>query len=270
MQQQLDQAIEKEQIKEVMDKIKHKIMIMSNKGGVGKSTITVNIARTFAEKGNTVGVLDIDIHGPSQAKMFGFDGQNIKINGDKKIVPFNISDHLKLVTVAGFLEKEDQPLIWRGPLKISLIKQFIRDVDWGELDYLVIDAPPGTGDEPLTIGQLVPDMDGVIIVTTPQDIALLDSKKAINFVKQLELPVLGLIENMSGLKCPHCGENIDLFKTDGGKRAAEEMSVDVLGVLPFNQALFHSSESGTFINDEKVETTNIFKEIVMNLENKIK
>jgi len=257
------------EIKEVMSKIKHKIMIMSNKGGVGKSTVSVNIAQTLAAKGYKVGVLDIDIHGPSQAKLLGVDNQRIAANAEKKLIPIQVSENIKLVTVASLMEDQNAPLIWRGALKISILKQFIKDVAWEELDYLVIDAPPGTGDEPLTIAQLLPDMDGVVVVTTPQEMALLDSKKAVNFIKQLNLPILGLIENMSGLSCPHCGENIDLFNSGGGTKTAKEMGIDVLGVLPFNQKLFHSAETGTFISDDAVETTSIFKDIVKNIENKI-
>jgi ATP-binding protein involved in chromosome partitioning len=270
MQQQNDLVKEKEDIKKVMSKIKHTIMVMSNKGGVGKSTISVNIAQTLAAKGYKVGVLDIDIHGPSQGKLLGVETKKIKPTENNKMLPVQVSENIKLITIASLMDDQDTPLIWRGPLKIGILKQFIKDVEWGELDYLVIDAPPGTGDEPLTIAQLLPEMAGIIVVTTPQELALLDSKKAINFIKQLEIPILGLIENMSGFKCPHCAKNIDIFHAGGGKKAAEKMLVDVLGILPFEQALFHSAETGTFLNDENVKTTRIFKEIVKNIENKIK
>jgi len=270
MQQTADQIKENEDIKKVMSKIKHTIMIMSNKGGVGKSTISVNIAQTLAAKGYNVGVLDVDIHGPSQGKLLGVENQKIKANSDNKMIPLQVSEKIKLVTIASLMDDQDAPLIWRGPLKIGILKQFIKDVDWGELDYLIIDSPPGTGDEPLTIAQLLSDMNGIIVVTTPQEMALLDSKKAINFIKQLNVPVLGLIENMSGFTCPHCSKNIDLFNSGGGQKAATEMGIDVIGVLPFNQALFHSAETGTFIDDEKVVTTKIFMKIVANIEEKIK
>lgn len=229
-------AEDNKKIAEVFSKIKNKIMIMSNKGGVGKSTVAANIAVTLAEQGYKTGLLDIDLHGPSQAQLFAIKNKKHQAIDDK-IQPFLV-DKIKLVTTAGLLDDESQPLIWRGPLKISLIKQFLKDVNWGELDYLIIDSPPGTGDEPLTIGQIVPNMTGIIIVTTPQELAILDSKKAINFSRQLNVPIMGWIENMAIMKCPHCGEEIKLFSGDNS--AFQKEGVELLGRLPFEPNLMQN------------------------------
>ncbi len=220
---------DQKKIAEVFGKIKNKIMVMSNKGGVGKSTVAANLAVTLAEKGYRTGLLDVDLHGPSQAQLFGIKNKKHQAINEK-IQPFLV-DNIKLVTTAGFIDDESQPLIWRGPLKISLIKQFLKDVDWGELDYLVIDSPPGTGDEPLTIGQMVPGLSGIVIVTTPQELAVLDSKKAIGFARELNVPILGWIENMATLKCPHCNKEISLFA--GDNTVFEKEGVNLLGRLPF-------------------------------------
>lgn len=233
MHNQVDQQKEKEQIAEAMGKIKNKIMIMSNKGGVGKSTVAANLARALANKGFKTGVLDIDLHGPSQAQLFAIKNKKHSANGNM-IEPFVVGN-VKIITAAGFLEDESQPLIWRGPLKISLIKQFLKDVNWGELDYLVIDSPPGTGDEPLTIGQILPNLTGIIIVTTPQELAVLDSKKAINFARELNVPILGWIENMAVMNCPHCGKEISLFA--GDNTVFEKEDVKLLAKLPFDQTM---------------------------------
>ena len=201
-----------------MEKIKHKIMVMSNKGGVGKSTVAINLAYGLSERGKKVGILDADLHGPSLAMMSGSKGE-ILSDGSGKIIPFEINQSLKIISLALLFKDQDNPIIWRGPLKMKAIKQFVEDVEWGELDYLIIDSPPGTGDEPLSLIQLVANLDGVVIVTTPQGVALLDSRKAVNFVKELNVPVLGIVENMSGFICPHCGTESELFKKGGGEKA---------------------------------------------------
>jgi len=254
----------REKINQRMDKIKHKLIIISGKGGVGKSMVAVNLAYGLLFQGKTVGILDIDIHGPSLAKMMGIEDRKLKVSDNEVIEPIAISPHLKVVTIASLLKDSDTPVIWRGPLKMKLISQFLGDVNWGELDYLVIDSPPGTGDEPLSIVQLVPGLSGAIIVTTPQEIALLDSRKSVNFVKSLKVSMIGIIENMSGLVCPHCGKEIDLFKTGGGEKAAAQLKVAFLGRIPIEPAIVDSTDQGRpFIQTYgKTSTARLMDEIV--------
>ena len=234
----------REKIRQRMEEIKHKIIIISGKGGVGKSTVAVNLAYGFLFQGKTVGILDIDIHGPSLAKMLGIEDRRLGSSDNEVIEPIAISPNLKVVTIASLLEGPDTPIIWRGPLKMKVISQFLGDVNWGRLDYLVVDSPPGTGDEPLSTAQLIPDLSGVIIVTTPQEIALLDSRKSVNFAKALKVPIIGIIENMSGFHCPHCGKEIDLFKSGGGEKAAAELGVGFLGRVPIEPAIVDSTDQG--------------------------
>ncbi len=222
-------------LEETLAQIRHKIFVLSGKGGVGKSTVAVNLATSLAMRGYETGILDIDIHGPNVAKMLGIEGWPLAAEeGQKKLLPIQPFPHLKVISMAGLLPDSDAPIIWRGPMKMVAIRQFLEDVAWGQMDFLIVDSPPGTGDEPLSIAQLIPDADGAVIVTTPQEVALLDSRKSINFAKQLNLPVLGLIENMSGLHCPHCNELIPLFSQGGGEKAALEMNVPLLGKLPID------------------------------------
>ena len=252
-----------EQLKYNMSKIKHKILILSNKGGVGKSSIAVNLACSLSEKGYKVGVLDADLHGPSVAKMLGFEGKRLQ-GSPEGILPMSVSPNLVAVSMASLIETSDAPLIWRGPLKMMALKQFLGEVQWGNLDYLVIDSPPGTGDEPLSICQLIPELEGGVIVTTPQSIALLDSRKCVNFLKNLKIPILGVIENMSGLKCPHCGKNIDLFKSGGGEKAAQEFNLPFLGKVPIDLNIVIAADEGKpYICQYKdTETSKIFNQIV--------
>jgi len=252
-----------EQLKENMSKIKHKILVLSNKGGVGKSSVAVNLACSLSEKGFEVGILDADLHGPSVATMLGFEGKKLQ-GSPEGIIPMSVSSNLVAVSMASLIENSDSPLIWRGPLKMMALKQFLGEVEWGALDYLIIDSPPGTGDEPLSICQLIPELEGGIIVTTPQGVALLDSRKCVNFLKNLNIPVLGIIENMSGLKCPHCGKNIDLFKSGGGKKAAEEFKLPFLGKIPIDLNMVSSADEGKpYISTYKnSETTQVFSKIV--------
>jgi len=254
----------KEKINHRMGKIKYKLIIISGKGGVGKSMVAVNLAYGLLFQGKTVGILDIDIHGPSLAKMLGIESQKLVSTNNELIEPITINPHLKAVTIASLLEDTDTPVIWRGPLKMKLISQFLGDVNWGELDYLIIDSPPGTGDEPLSIVQLVPGLSGAIIVTTPQKIALLDSRKSVSFAKTLKVPVIGIIENMSGLICPHCGKKIDLFKSGGGEKAATELKVNFLGRIPIEPAIVDSTDQGRpFIKAwGKTHSARIMDEIV--------
>ena len=234
---------EKTDLRKNIINVKHKILIMSNKGGVGKSTVAVNLALVLARKAMRVGLLDIDIHGPCIPKMLGLEEMPLVGDG-KKIQPVTYTTNLKVVSMAFLIGDKESPVIWRGPLKMKAIQQFLDDVEWGMLDFLIIDSPPGTGDEPLSIAQLVKDIDGVIIVTTPQEVALLDSRKAVNFAKKLNMPVLGIIENMSGFICPHCGKRTDLFKTGGGERAAKQMGVPFLGRIPIEPEIVLSGDEG--------------------------
>lgn len=252
-----------EKLKENMFKIKHKILVLSNKGGVGKSSVAINLACSLSKKGFKVGILDADLHGPSVATMLGFEGKKLQ-GSSEGIIPISVSSNLVAVSMASLIETSDAPLIWRGPLKMMALKQFLGEVKWGNLDYLIIDSPPGTGDEPLSICQLIPELEGGIIVTTPQKVALLDSRKCINFLKNLNIPILGIIENMSVLKCPYCGKNIDLFKSGGGKKTAEEFKVPFLGKIPIDIDMVNSTDEGKpYISQYKnSKTAQVFNKIV--------
>ena len=251
-----------------MNKIKHKLIVISGKGGVGKTTVAVNLAYGLAMNGYKVGILDVDIHGPNIAKMLGVEGAKLVGSSSGGIEPIEVLPNLKAVSIAFMIDSPDKPIIWRGPLKMITIKQFLSDVNWGELDYLIIDSPPGTGDEPLSVCQLIPDIDGAIIVTTPQDVAILDSRKTVLFAQTLKVKVIGIIENMSGFICPHCRERTDLFKSGGGEKSAKELKVPFLGRIPIEPGIVASGDSGKpFINSTKDTETNrvmerIIKEIV--------
>jgi len=226
-----------------LGKIKHKIMVLSGKGGVGKSTVAANIAVSLAMDGNKVGLLDTDFHGPSIPTLLNLEGKRPGSDGTS-ILPIEFSTGLKVMSIGFLLQNRDDAVIWRGPMKMGVIKQLLTEVNWGNLDYLVIDFPPGTGDEPLSVAQLIPGADGAIIVTTPQSLSINDVRKCINFCKQLSVPVLGVVENMSGLVCPHCHEMIDIFKAGGGKTMADEMGVPFLGRIPIEPQIVEASDSG--------------------------
>ncbi len=247
--------------------VRHKILVLSGKGGVGKSTVAANLALSLSMNGSEVGLLDVDIHGPDIPKMLGIEDERL-VGGENGIIPVLYPPHLKVMSMAFLLSDKDSPVIWRGPLKMKAIEQFIQDVSWGELDYLIMDLPPGTGDEPLSIAHLIPDADGAIIVTTPQDVALLDSRKAVNFVRAINLPIIGIVENMSGFRCPRCGEEIQLFKVGGGEKAAEELGVPFLGRVPIDPRIVESGDSGEpFVLDfAKSESAEAFREIVEKIE----
>jgi Mrp family chromosome partitioning ATPase len=239
-------------------------MVLSGKGGVGKSTVATNLAVSLALNGLEVGLMDIDIHGPNIPKMLGIEEAKVQGKDDNIIIPVSYGDNLKVMSIAFLLPKRDDPIIWRGPLKANLIRQFIEQTEWGDLDYLIIDSPPGTGDEPLSIAQLIKDIDGTVIVTTPQDVALLDSRKAINFSKALNIPILGIIENMSGFICPNCGTLTEIFKSGGGEKAAKEMNVPFLGKIPIDPQIVIASDEGKpyvyFYGKSKASS--IFEEMV--------
>jgi Mrp family chromosome partitioning ATPase len=231
-----------ERVKKTLTKIKNRLLVFSGKGGVGKSTVAANLALAFARKGMKVGLLDVDIHGPNLAKMLGVEGRQLDFSpGGIKAV--EVDKNLKLVSMSFLLQDPGTPVIWRGPMKMKVIQQFLGDVDWGELDWLIIDSPPGTGDEPLSVAQLIP-ATGAVVVTTPQEVAVMDSRKAVAFAKKLNLRVLGIIENMSGMVCPHCGERIDLFKEGGGYKASLELGVPFLGNIPIDPRIVISGDEG--------------------------
>ena len=225
-----------------LGKIKNKILVMSGKGGVGKTSTSVNLSIALADKGYRVGIIDVDLHGPDIPRMLGLEGTP-QVNENKKLNPISYSETLKAISIESFTPNKDDAIIWRGPLKFSAIKQFIGDIDWGNLDFLVIDAPPGTGDEPLTVAQTISDAKA-IIVTTPQEVALADVRKSINFCKTVKMEIFGLIENMSGFSCPHCGEMIELFGTGGGEKTANQMGVPFLGRIPFDPQMVACADSG--------------------------
>ncbi len=233
-----------ERIRSRMDKIGRKIMVMSGKGGVGKTTVTVNLANELAELGCKVGVLDVDLHGPNVAKMFGVEGESLSSADGVSFLPVKVKENLSVISLAFALEDPDAPVIWRGSMKMGAIRQFLADVEWGELDYLLIDTPPGTGDEQLTVCQAIPELTGTIIVTTPQDVAVLDARKSVNFSRKLGVAILGVIENMSGLKCPHCGKEIPIFGKGGGERMCLDMHVPFLGAVPMEIDLREAEDEG--------------------------
>ena len=251
-----------------MGRIKHKIMIASGKGGVGKSTVAVNLARALQSRGFRVGVLDADITGPSTAKLLGVEASRLS-GGPAGIEPVD-SRGLKVISMAFALSGTDSAVVWRGPMKMAAIKQFMSDVNWGDLDFLIIDLPPGTSDEPLSVVQLLPDLSGAVIVTTPQEVALLDSRKAVNMVKSMNVPLLGIVENMSGLRCPHCGEVLEIFKTGGGKRAAEELGVPFLGAIPLDPEVAPLGDSGIAFVEKKTAARESFEGVVERLLEELK
>jgi len=236
------QAEQDAAVKSSLDKIKNKIVVMSGKGGVGKTSTSVNLSIALAKKGHNVGIMDVDLHGPDVPRMLGLDGMP-EVNQNRKLSPMNYSDNLKAISIESFTPGKDDAIIWRGPLKFSAIRQFIADVDWGNLDFLVIDSPPGTGDEPLTVAQNIADAKAVI-VTTPQEVALADVRKSINFCKTVNMEIFGLVENMSGLSCPHCNQMIELFGAGGGARTAKEMGIQFLGSIPFDPKVVACGDSG--------------------------
>ena len=247
-----------------ISKIKNKLVVMSGKGGVGKTTIAVNLASGLAEAGNKVGLMDVDIHGPNVPKMLGIEDRQLELDNEK-VVPIKVTENLSVMSMAFLLPDKDMPVIWRGPMKMQLIDQFLGDFEWGELDYLIVDLPPGTGDESLSIAQKIPQAEA-IIVSTPQEVALLDSRKAVNFARSLKMPVLGIIENMSGFACPHCGETIDLFKTGGGERTAKDMDVKFLGRVPIDPQMVLLGDSGSPVVLTDGESAEAFAEIIKRIE----
>ncbi len=226
-----------------MADIKHKILVLSGKGGVGKSSIAVNLAVWLSLQNKKVGLLDADIHGPSVPKLLALEEQKL-VQNENAIVPIQYNENLQVISIGFVLPSSSDAVIWRGPMKHNAINQFINDVGWGELDYLIVDCPPGTGDEPLSVVQVLGNADGAIIVTTPQQLAVTDVKKCITFCRQLNLPVLGVIENMSGFICPHCNRRTNIFSSSGGRKMAAEFGVPFSGAIPLDADMVTSADAG--------------------------
>ena len=246
-----------------MGLVKRKLLVLSGKGGVGKSTVAANLAIALAAAGRHVGLLDVDIHGPSIPRLLGLEGQRAG-SGEDGIEPVVYDACLKVMSIGFVLRNRDEAVIWRGPLKMGAIRQFLKDVAWGELDFLVVDCPPGTGDEPLSVAQLLGDPDGAVIVTTPQQLAISDVRKCVTFCRQLDLPVLGVVENMSGFVCPHCGRKSDIFKSGGGEAMAADMGIPFLGRIPIDPEVVRASDQGELYLQahENSETARAFRKVV--------
>ncbi len=261
------QTEEDKKIEETLRKIKHKIAILSGKGGTGKTTVAVNIAQTLSNEGYKVGVLDADITGPNVPLMFGVEDQQMTTD-DNKIIPVNTGG-IKIVSIEFLLQDKTKAVIWRGPMKIKALKQLLADVNWGELDFLIVDLPPGSSDEPLSIVQIIKDLDGMVIVTTPQAVSLLDVTKSINFAQETKVPILGIVENMSGFVCPHCNEITNIFRKDGGKNIAEQLNLDFLGVIPLISQICEAGDIGkpaVMVNDK---TKEVFSTVVRKIQSKL-
>jgi len=235
--------LEEQMLQRRMSDIGQKLLILSGKGGVGKSTVAANLATALARAGRRVGLLDIDVHGPSIPKLMGVESAGVQGTQDE-ILPVKVNENLAVMSIGFLLPSSREPVIWRGPRKHGVIRQFLKDVAWGRLDYLVVDSPPGTGDEPMSIAQLVGSPAGAILVTTPQDVAIADVRRCVAFCREVSLPVVGILENMSGLVCPKCGQHIDLFKRGGGMALAREMDVPFLGQIPIDPEVVMAGDAG--------------------------
>lgn len=255
-------------VTQMLEKVKNTLLVFSGKGGVGKSTVAANLAVALSQKGKKVGLLDVDFHGPNLAKMLGLEKITLE-DFQGQLRPVEVTENLKLISMSFFLPCSGSPVIWRGPMKAKFIKQLLGDFDWGELDWLICDSPPGTGDEPLSVAQLIP-ATACVIVTTPQDVSLLDSRKAVSFARKLGLSVLGIIENMSGFTCPHCGETIDLFKKGGGEKIAGELGVPFLGSIPLDPRIVESGDNGQpfMSNNQDSDSFNAFEAITAKISGK--
>lgn len=260
--QQEKEAHAQERLKSKLSYIRHRIMVMSGKGGVGKSTVATNLAVSLSLDGLDVGLLDADIHGPNIPKMLGIESKEV-VGTKNGILPVELLPNLKVISMGFFLGDKDNPVVWRGPIKHNAISQFLGEVEWGYLDFLIIDLPPGTGDEPLSVAHLIKNVDGAIVVTTPQDVALLDSRKAVTFSRILGIPVIGIVENMSVLVCPHCRKEISLFKKGGGERASKDLKVPFLGRIPIDPEMVVDCDRGMpfIMAHPDSQATEAFKQI---------
>jgi len=277
--QKQQMAAEQESIRQRLAVIRHRILVLSGKGGVGKSSVAANLALALAARDKKVGLLDVDIHGPSIPRILGLEGLPAALaqpqpapaagpagtdRASALLQPLSASPNLRVMSMGFLLENRETAVIWRGPMKYNVIKQFIKDVDWGELDYLVVDSPPGTGDEPLSVAQLLGTPARAVIVTTPQELSLSDVRRCITFCRQVQVPLLGIIENMSGFVCPHCGERTDIFKAGGGRELAREMQIPFLGQIPLDPRLVDAGDDGQsyFERFRDTETARSFETIV--------
>jgi ATP-binding protein involved in chromosome partitioning len=260
-----------DKIRNNLNNINHIIAVLSGKGGVGKSTVATNLALTLAGQGYQVGLLDSDIHGPTIPTMLGLESARV-IQTDQGLQPVQATENLKVLSMGFLISNKDDAIIWRGPMKMGAIKQLLGDFVWGDLDFLIIDLPPGTGDEPLSIAQLIPKISGAIIVTTPQDVALVSVRKSITFVKRINIPIIGIIENMSGFSCPHCGKEIDIFKSGGGKQAAHDLDLPFLGKIPLDPRIVEMGDAGqtSLKNDKQIASSfaRIVEQMMKQLEKK--
>jgi Mrp family chromosome partitioning ATPase len=258
-------------INKSLGKIKNKILVMSGKGGVGKSTVAVNLALGLANRGYKVGLMDVDLHGPDICRMLNLKGSlEAPDNPNDLVPPLVYNDNIKVVSLEYMMQDRDEAIIWRGPLKIQAIRQFVSDMDWGELDYLIVDAPPGTGDEPLSIAQTIPNVQAVV-VTTPQAVALADVRKSINFCKTVEMPVVGVVENMSGFICPHCEETVDIFSSGGGEKTARDFDLAFLGKVPMDPRVVVAGDTGVpyLSSDEETPATKAFSVVIDAVEKRL-
>ncbi|MBN2022223.1 MAG: Mrp/NBP35 family ATP-binding protein [Pirellulales bacterium] len=244
---------EEEALERRMAEIRHKLLVLSGKGGVGKSTVAANLAVSLSRAGKHVGLLDVDVHGPSIPGIMGLEGQSPALLGEE-ILPVGVNERLAVMSMGFLLASGRDAVIWRGPRKYGAIQQFLKDVFWGPLDYLVVDSPPGTGDEPLSVAQLVGGGAEAVVVTTPQRVAIADVRRCVAFCEAVSLPVRGIVENMSGLDCPHCGKRVDLFGSGGGRALAEEMGVPFLGAIPIDPAVVVSGDAGAIPSDPAGQT----------------
>lgn len=259
---------QQQEITQALGHIANKILVMSGKGGVGKSSVAAYLALTLSKRGHKVGLMDVDLHGPSIPRILGLHGNILPGKHDGKGRPVIYSPNLQVISIETLLgENKDVATIWRGPLKIGVIRQFISDLEWGDLDYLIVDSPPGTGDEPLTVAQTIPDAKA-LIVTTPQEISLADVRKSINFCRQVKMEILGLVENMSGLMCPHCGKQIDLFGAHGGRVTAQRENLRLLGSIPLDPKVVEQSDQGStaFLADDRLPFAEAFGKLVDEVE----
>jgi ATP-binding protein involved in chromosome partitioning len=243
---------EERELARALKQIRHKLVVMSGKGGVGKSSVAVSLALSLARRGKKVGLMDVDLHGPNVLRMLGLK-QPLDLTHAQFDLPPDLFDNLKVISVEAIMRDREMAVIWRGPLKHQLIRQFISEVQWGDLDYLVVDSPPGTGDEPMSVAQTIPDAQAVI-VTTPQEISLADVRKSLNFCEKINMKVVGIVENMSGYACPHCGKDLPLFKRGGGEKTALAAKVPFLGALPFDPAVVEAADQGQLLDVKEADS----------------